>query len=369
MKATRIVVAVSVAVLLMGSSTLVAQATKDALRVGTVSVASGTTAGVMVPVYITDNSGTLLDNANAAHNRIAGFLLKVQYAQNGATLGTAQTCVTQDFSAGNDSTAPPFITAFPAPNKFYNVTGTNINGATSKGATDVTVVYIRFDNNATTPAFPALTANTETHVGDLIFDLSGCLNTDFPIALHVTVAAGSDESQLNNDAPSTATPPGALVSEKTSAGDTTGGLVVTDGQITLQGGGATSTPTAAASTNTPTATPTAGGPTATNTPTSTATPTSAPATNTPTATATPTGAPATSTPTHTATPTTVPATSTPTHTATPTAVPPTFTPTSTPTPGGLPLVQNIPTLDNRALAALAVLLAAVGLMLTKRMMK
>jgi hypothetical protein len=371
MKATRIVVAVSFATLLMGSATLVGQATRDAIRVGDVTVASGTQSGVAVPVYITDNSGTLLDNANTSHSRVAGFIIKVQY---GEPAGTASTCVTQDFSGGNDPTVPPFvkagILASITPSKFYSVAGTNLFNGGNTGATDATIVFTRNDNNATTPAIPGLAANTEEYIGDLIYDLSGCVGP--VIHLHVVAVAGTDESSLTNDAPQTATPPGVLLTEKNSNGtDSTSGLIVTDGTITIQQAGPTNTPTntpAAQATNTPTATPQGPTSTPTNTPTAgaTNTPTSTPtagATNTPTSTPT---AGATNTPT--ATPTTA-AQATNTPTATPTSVPPTNTPTRTPTPAGQPLIATIPTLDNRALAALAVLLAAVGLMLTKRMIK
>ncbi|HKC25886.1 MAG TPA: hypothetical protein VKF32_14155, partial [Thermoanaerobaculia bacterium] len=121
------------------------------------------------------------------------------------------------------------------------------------------------------------------------------------------------------------------------------GLTTVAGTITVPG--------VAGPTNTPTATPQPGGPT-----------------STPTATPQP-GAP-TNTPTRT--PTVVVGIPTNTPTRTPTAVPPTATRTATATPtpqSGPQLPTPIPTLDTRALAALAVLLAAVGLMLTKRLIK
>ena len=366
MRATRIVVAVSFATLLTGSATLVGQSTRDVIRVGDVTVNGGTQSGVMVPVYITDNSGTLLNNANTAHSRVAGFILKVQY---GNPPGTASTCVTQDFSGGNDPTVPPFVKngvlASLTPNKFYSVAGTDLTGTT--GATDATIVFTRNDNNATTPAIPGFAANTEVYIGDLIYDLSSCPNG--VINLHIVAAAGTDESSLTNDAPQTATPPGVLLQEKNSNGTGTDGLVTTDGTITVQQAGPTNTPTntpGAGATSTPTNTPAAPTSTPTNTPQGpTSTPTNTPSGPTSTPTNTPQGP--TSTPTNTpqaptATPTTPQATSTPTRT-------PTTAPTSTPTPSGQPFIAAIPTLDHRALAALAVLLAAVGLMLTKRMIK
>jgi IPT/TIG domain-containing protein/PKD domain-containing protein/Ig-like domain-containing protein len=199
-----------------------AASVQDSIRIDQVVTTSGT-GQVSVPVYITDNSGTLLDNANAPHQRIAGFTLKVQY---GSTPGSPSPCVTQDFSAGNDSTAPPFIrggilsNAFPS--KFYAVAGTGVDASgTFTGNTDVTVIYLR--NDGSTPALPGLTPNVEQLVGNLVFNLNGCPAS--VINLHVTNLPGTDETALQNDAPDIR--PGLLQENAEN------GLAITDGSITV----------------------------------------------------------------------------------------------------------------------------------------
>ena len=202
----------------------------DAITLGQVVVTNGTTSNLHVPVYITDNSGTLLDNASATHSRIAGFVLKVQY---GSTPGAPSQCATQDFSGGNDSTVPPFIRGGSLstlyPNKFYSVTGTNLfndsNTGSLTGDVDATIVFTRSDFDPTTPPMPGLQSGVATWVGDLVYDLHQCPYGTIP--LHINSLAAADDSQLTNDSPNG---PSGLVSEGHPQG-----LLVQDGWIAVQG--------------------------------------------------------------------------------------------------------------------------------------
>lgn len=324
---------------------LMAQVT-DQLVIGSVITATGT-GTVTVPVYIQDNPGTTLNNSNVQGLRISGISFQALFDSPGG-------CVAMDFNDPSSGFIPfdRHTGILPPPTQFV-VQGNGLDGS-NFGHTDIAVVYQKTDSNVSTPPIP-FTGGLDK-IGDLVFTLSGCSPGTVINITFVTTGAAQATLTGTNTSTGTVTPENI----------TNGQLSVTNGSITI---GIVATPTVtgtpvSTATNTPVAT-------VTNTPVSTATNTPvSTATNTPVATVTNTPVlTATNTPIVTATNTPIAPTATSTPVvATATSTPIVATPTRTNTPA-VAVPTSIPTLDGRALAALAVLLGAIGLLLTKRVIR
>jgi hypothetical protein len=346
-----VVAAVALGASFLFAGSAAAQVT-DTLTLGTVTLdyttagsntlcapsGSGFACDVKVPVYIKDNSGSPAGE-DVVGAPINGYQTEVNFGIGATALaaGSANTCIEQasggvilGATSANGNNPGPLGT-IGQPSLF--------TGKTIQQTASVTV--------ANSQALFSVVLNLVALPGqDLAFNQSAAGAGDFMGFINFTLT--NCPSGVINLFPDSNTQTAGPVVQTIG-----NGLVAVPGSITVIGGGVAPTPTVtgtpAGVPNTPTVTPTTGGPT--NTPTQT--PTAGAATNTPTRT-----------------PTVVAGIPTNTPTRTPTAVPPTATSTATPTPESGPEVPTpIPTLDTRALAALAVLLAAVGLMLTKRLMK
>jgi hypothetical protein len=342
---------------LLGSAPAAAQ--QDTLTLGNIIVdfptligggvqCTGNVCDVKLPVYIRDATGSPA-GVDKAPNRINGYTIEANY---GVGAGTSHAA-----GAGGAGTPNPCITNADGTNIFAGVspTGNNPGPLGTIGQPSL------FTGNA--PLAPPIAAfeilnaqslwsanlNLAANASEVLaFNQSAVLPGDFMGFINFTLNGSACSNGVIPIIPSVNTQTNGPVVQNVGVD-----LATVAGSITITGlqVGPTPTATPAGVGNTPTVTPTTTPQGPTNTPTQT--PTAGAATNTPTRT-----------------PTVVAGIPTNTPTRTPTAVPPTATSTATPTPQAGPQQPTpIPTLDTRALAALAVLLAAVGLMLTKRLIK
>ncbi len=232
--------ALTAAVLAAGAAG--AQALTDVLTIGTVSVSSGT-GQVEMPIYIPDNTGTLIGRDQPPGRRITGVGMQVVYAQN-----VPNSCIDTPALASQRIDLTGGILANQS---------ADFDNRPKVANTSQSWIYSSSETNGLIP-FTAAAAPGD-RIGAMVFNLSGCSAGTINL---VITASGGAGATLNSDSGTTET-----------VGN---GLTVVNGAISI-----------GSSANTPTNTPT---PTPSMTPTGSLTPITP--TNTPTRT--PTNTPANS---------------------------------------------------------------------------